>query len=134
MVRKPPYYELRQLQREFLQLRWGAICARNDQSFYSRHVDTRAVTFALGDVPDVLKIPGAPTAVASDSSASRHNIPSYVDPSAPLLTSAFLLLDAATCGLMTRSRQLTDFGDGMLAYDASKGMPPHGLPVKYWIV
>ena len=118
---KPPFHELRRLQRDFLQLRWEAICARGDGAFFARHIDTSAVTFALGDIPDALIVPGARPAALTNTTVSRRNLPSYVDASSPLLSSWFLFLDAATCGLTTRRHQLTDFGDGMISYDSRRG-------------
>lgn len=117
MPRKPHFSELRELQRQYLQLRWDAICARGDQSFYARSINTHVVSSALGH--DV----GA-DASGADSSAARHNLPSYADSAAPLITILNLFVDSATCGFRSRKRRFTDFGDGMLSIDAAEGALP----------
>ena len=99
---KPGSTELRELQRQFLQIRWQAICDRGDQAFYSRTIETAIVANAPGYV-------GTASAGAR-AAKTRHNLPSNAAAATPLLSSAFLFLDAVSCCLLTRRRKFSDFG------------------------
>ena len=116
--KKPNFAELRELQRSFLQLRWEAICARGDQAFYSRSINTHVVTHALGHIEGAEAL-GARTTEARTK--VRHNLPSHAAAASPLLSSAFLFVDAVTCCLLTRHRKFSDFGDGMISYNSKQG-------------
>ena len=109
-MQKPSFKELRELQREFLLLRWRSICSRGDQAFYARSIDTHVVSNALGG-SDGVAHPSATTRGGDlvDPIGARHSLPSVVDAASPYLSSAFLFADAATCGLLARRRQFTDF-------------------------
>lgn len=132
---KPSFKALRELQREFLLLRWSAICARGDQAFYARSIDTHVVTHALGaeGIPDFGL--GERNGTPSDNLGARHSLPSVVEAASPFLPPLFLVLDAASCGLLSRRRRFANFvsessnlpaaiehlcvlqGDGMISYD-----------------
>ena len=126
--RKPQFSELRELQREYLQLRWNAVCARNDQSHYARSIDTLVVSHAMGWgrwAINSLTSGGAQVAAgpSAETRLNFENLPSWVDTSmSPFLPSLFLFFDAATCGLLARRRQFTNFADGMISYDADNGV------------
>ena len=110
---KPLFYELRELQREFLLLRWDAICARGDQAHYARSIDTHIVSHATGHKSN-----------AKNPHSERlnfDNLPSFVEASSPFMSSTFLFVDAATCGLLGRRRKFSNFGDGMISYDSANG-------------
>lgn len=121
-ARKPPFAQLLELQRKFFALRWKAICDRGDQTFYTRTVDTHVVSFALGHPHDIGAHDVIPAGeVAQPEAAARNNLPSFVEAASPFLSSAFLLIDSATCGALTRHRKFVDFGDGMISYNAKEG-------------
>lgn len=117
--RKPRFAVLRELQREFLQLRWCAISSRGEQAKFSRTIDTHVVTHALGlrAATDAAGSHGA----SADSRLNYDNLPSAVISSAFLLSSAFLFADAASCGMLARRRKFRNFGDGMISYDRVNG-------------
>lgn len=117
--KKPPFASLREFQRQYLQLRWDAICARGDRAFYSRSIDTHVVTYALGPGAgaESLGVEGS-----AQADGSRKNPPSNARNVSPILSARFLFFDAATCGLLSRRRKFTDFGDGMLAYNAREAV------------
>lgn len=106
-MQKPSVAECRELQRQLLQLRWAAICSRDDQAFYARTINTGVVTNALASA--------ASGAAATDGGGSRHSLPSRAAASSPMISTLSLLLDAASCGLAMRRRRLMNFGDGMLS-------------------
>ena len=118
---KPLFSHLRELQRQYLLLRWESICARGDQAFYARTIDTHVVTFALGRGlgSEVLGVEGP--SVSTDGSAVRSNLPSSARSASPMLSTYFLLMDAASCGLLTQRRRFSNFGDGMISYNESAG-------------
>lgn len=112
-ARKPIFRQLLELQREYLQLRWDAIKARGEQAFYSKNVDTHVVTYALSR--------GATDEESHEVDTTRHNLPAHAASASATLTTGFLFIDAATCGLYSRRRKFTDFGDGMVSYNDVNG-------------
>lgn len=87
-----------------------------EDAFYSKNIDTMVVTHALGHDGDSVTGGSQPSAVR----AGRHNLPSHAAAASPLLSSGFLFLDALSCGLLSRQRKFSDFGDGMISYDAKR--------------
>ena len=114
---KPKQTTLRQLQRDFLQLRWDAIVARGEQASYSPTIDTRVVTNVRTDAAKPGRSSDVSRAATTVAVSGRSHLPSHAKPTSPFISSSFMFFDAASCGLLSRRKRFRNFGDGMISFD-----------------